>query len=299
MTADLAKAIAQTLAPLGNADGVYRPPIPALTVMRSGHAVLPHHILYRPSLCVVAQGAKQVSLDEQTLTYGEGQALVVSVELPALGRISRASQSEPYLGLTLEFDPDILRSVLESMDQPPRPVLDKGSPLFVADLDTPVLDCITRLVRLCHSPQAVGVLYPTIMRELCFWLLSGPYAAQIVRLALPFSPIRRITTAIHLMRESFKTTLRVNDLAAAAGMSPSSFHQHFKALTAMSPLQYQKQLRLLEARRLMVADDVNVTNAAFEVGYESPSQFSREYARMFGRPPKQDAQAAKLAGIPL
>jgi transcriptional regulator GlxA family with amidase domain len=152
---------------------------------------------------------------------------------------------------------------------------------------------MVRLVKLISNPKAISVLYPAIMREICFWLLSGPYGGEICKIAMPDSQTRRITDAIYLLRDNFTTPLRIRQLAATARMSPSSFHQHFKALTSMTPLQYQKQLRLLEARRLLLSGSVNVAGAAYQVGYESASQFSREYARAFGTPPKRSVMDIK------
>ena len=167
--------------------------------------------------------------------------------------------------------------------------------MFVDALVSPVADCVARLIRLLDTPGAVPILYPSIMRELSFWLLTGPSGGRIARLALPSGHAQRIADAINVMREDIARPVRVEELAGAARMSPSSFHKHFKMLTSMTPLQYQKQLRLLEARRLMTADAANVANAAYRVGYESPSQFSREYARMFGAPPKRDVTALRTA----
>jgi transcriptional regulator GlxA family with amidase domain len=152
-----------------------------------------------------------------------------------------------------------------------------------------------RLMRVLDTPKAIPVLYPAIMREICFWLLTGAHGGEVRKLGLPDSHTRRITDAIYLLRDNFARPIRVEELAAAARMSLSSFHQHFKTLTSMTPLQYQKQLRLLEARRLMTADGANVSSAAYRVGYESASQFSREYSRMFGAAPKRDAMELRAS----
>ncbi len=194
----------------------------------------------------------------------------------------------------LELDTGILREVLERLDAPPKLDGDMGGGVYVDVLTGPVAE-VTRLIRLLDTPGAIPILYPSIMRELSFWLLTGPNGGRIARLALPSGHAQRIADAIHAMREDIARPMRVEELAGAARMSPSSFHQHFKTLTSMTPLQYQKQLRLLEARRLMVADAANVANAAYRVGYESASQFSREYARMFGAPPKRDVAAMRMA----
>jgi len=293
MSSELARAV-EALCP---DDGLSVTPIDGLVFMRaSADSVLPTHSIYRPCLCAVIQGAKQVTVGEQTLDYGASQCLVVSLDLPAFGRVTRASVATPYLAIALEFDVQMIRAVLEELDAPPSPGEGVGHGIFVADTTAPLSDCLLRLVRLLGTPQAIPVLYPAIMKEVCFWLLTGPHGGEICRLALPDSHTRRIASAIHLIREHFTRSIRVQELADAAQMSPSSFHLHFKSLTSMTPLQYQKQLRLLEARRLMHAEGVSASGAAYQVGYESASQFSREYSRMFGVSPRRDAVGSSPSG---
>ncbi|WP_213775833.1 AraC family transcriptional regulator [Bradyrhizobium sp. dw_78] len=295
MSPALKAAVEIYVARSGNGDGLIATPVADLVLMKTSKRLLPHHMIYKPALCVVAQGAKQITLGDAVFDYAEGQALVVGVELPAFGSVTRA----PYLGMTLEFDTAVLREVLEKLDPMPRPAGEVGLGLFVETLNEPLADALLRLVRMLDAPQAVAVLYPSLMREICYWLLTGPNGGEICKLALATGHAQRIAAAIHLLRDNFARAIRIEELAEAACMSPSSFHQHFKALTAMTPLQYQKQLRLLEARRLMAADAANVTHAAFQVGYESASQFSREYSRMFGIPPKRDAMNMKAMPEPV
>ena len=275
----------------------YPTDIEALLVMRSDRETVPRCALYRPALCINAQGAKQVMLGGQVLDYAALQYLVVSLDLPILGRVTCASPSEPFLGMAIELDVNLLREVMEQLGDQPNVASDPGPGVFVGDFGPQMADCALRLMRLLETPRAIPVIYPALMRELYYWLLTGPDGAAICRLALPNSHIQPIAKAIHVMREAFASPVRIERLAAVANMSPSSFHQHFKAVTSMTPLQYQKQLRLLEARRLMTADSANAASAAYQVGYESASQFSREYARMFGAPPKRDA--AYLRTLPV
>jgi AraC-like DNA-binding protein len=277
----------------GGGEGVFHTPMPAFSFMRTSHETLPHHMVYKPSLCIVAQGQKQVLFEDSALTYREMQALIVSVEIPALGRVTKASPEKPLLGMVLELDIGIMRQVMEELETPPLPNDDVGLGLFVTDFEGPLADCVVRLVRLLATPKAIPVLYPAIMREISFWLLTGKNGGEVCKLVLPNSRTRRLAEAIQVLREDFTRPVRIEQLASVAHMSPSSFHQHFKTLTSMTPLQYQKQLRLIEARRLMTAGDINVTGAAYQVGYESASQFSREYARMFGTPPKRDVGELK------
>jgi len=296
MPTPLQAAVAAYIAAHGDTDGVHLTQIDRLVLMRSRRESLPHHVLYRPTLCVVVQGAKQVMLGDGVFHYGEMQALVINVELPLLGGVTRASADEPFLGIVLDFDVGLMREIMDQLDMPVRPNAATGPCLFVQDVDDRLADCMLRLMRVLETPQAIPILSPSIMREIYYWLLTGPHGGEICKLALPSSHTQRIANAIHAMRGDFGRPIRVEQLAATANMSPTSFHQHFKALTAMTPLQFQKHLRLLEARRLMLADAANATDAAYQVGYESASQFSREYARMFGAPPRRDV--VQLRAVP-
>jgi AraC-like DNA-binding protein len=269
--------------------------IEGMAIMRSDHPKPPNHMISRPALCIVAQGAKWATFGGAKLEYRAGQALLIGVEAPSIGRVVEASPGEPCLVLAFELDLAIMRSVAEGLDAPPRASGEPGRGVFVTDFQGPLADCALRLVRLLDTPRAIATLYPVIMREICYWLLTGPHGDDVARLALANSPSQPVIIAVHSLRSRFRESIPVDELAAIAGMSPSAFHRRFKALTSLTPLQYQKQLRLLEARRLMVSRTFKVEAAAFEVGYESPSQFSREYARMFGTSPKRDATARQAA----
>ena len=294
MRRDLIDAIArQTDAQQG--DGPTATAIGGLTLLRANQAQDHARIPLKPALCVVAQGAKVTSFGNKRLEYGAGQALVVGIEMPAITRVVEASPREPYLSAVIELDPAAMRAVLEGMDAPPTAVGTEGHGVFVTHFDGPLADCTLRAVRMLDTPKAIPLLYPALMREICYWLLAGPHGGEIARMTLGSSHEPRVIRAIHALRARFAKTVRIEELASIARISPSAFHRQFKALTAMTPLQYQKQLRLLEARRLMVSSAVNAETAAFKVGYESPSQFSREYARMFGKPPRRDAAALRIA----
>jgi AraC-like DNA-binding protein len=274
----------------------YFTPIETMIVLRSDHPKPPAHRMSQPALCIVAQGAKWATFGGTKLEYRAGEALVVGVEAPSIGRVSEASPDEPCLVLILALDLDIMRSVAEGLSEPPNPSGENSRGVLVTDFNGPLADCALRLVRLLDTPSAIATLYPIIMREICYWLLSGPHGGEIARMAMTNTPSHRVLEAMRALREKFAEAIRVDDLAAIAQMSPSAFHRQFKALTALSPLQYQKQLRLLEARRLMVSHGLNVEAAAFRVGYESPSHFSREYARMFGEPPKRNVTRMAAMG---
>ena len=269
--------------------------VPGLTLLRSDRANQPRHIIFKPALCIIAQGAKWAIFGGRRLDYRAGQALVVSLEMPALSTVAEASPAEPYLSAVIEFDLAVMREVQGSLPQAVSQTSggknsgSAGRGVCVMNFDGPLADCALRLVRLLETPQAIPVLYPAIMREISYWLLSGPQGAEVARITTAKSHTRRIVSAIHTLRERFAEPVRVEELAAAAHLSSSAFHRQFKSLTSLTPLQYQKQLRLIEARRLMVAEEANVETAAFQVGYESSSQFSREYSRFFGMPPRRDA----------
>jgi AraC-like DNA-binding protein len=272
----------------------YLTAIDRMMIMRSDHPKPPNHRIFRPSMCIVAQGAKWATFGHERLEYRVGQALVIGIETPSVGQVIEASPGEPCLVLAFELDVAIMRSVAEELESLPILSGEPGRGVLVTDFQGPLADCALRLVRLLDTPHAIATLYPIIMREICYWLLVGPHGGDIARLTLASSPSHPVIEALHALREHFRETVRVNDLAEIARLSASAFHRQFKALTGMSPVQYQKQLRLLEARRLMISCAANVETACYQVGYESPSQFSREYARMFGVPPKRDAMAMKM-----
>jgi AraC-like DNA-binding protein len=276
-------------------DGHYMTPVPGLILMRSYGQMPPQHMLYRPTLCIVAQGAKEIMVADQTLRYGNGQTLVVTVETPVLSHLIEASAATPYIGAILELDLGIIRDVVTRLGD----VATTGPSalgLEVQDLDAQITGSLQRLLDLIGEPKAVDILYPSIMREIAYWLVRSPAGRNVARMVIPDGQPHRIAQAMSHLRDHFDGSVDVKALARSVGMSPSSFHQHFKALTAMSPLQYQKHIRLLEARRRMVSDGDQASAAAVAVGYESVSQFSREYARMFGAPPRRETRRALKAG---
>lgn len=275
--------------------GPFATAIDGLAILRSNHEKQPNHLIFKPALCITVQGAKWTMFGNQRFDYRAGQALVVSVEMPAVGRVTEASPDKPYLGIVIEFDLAVMREVMEGLDDPLPAAGDLGHGVFVTDFEGPLADCALRMVRLLDTPRAVPVLHPAIMREICYWLLTGPHGGEVARMTLANSHVPRVIRAIHALRDRFAEPVRIDELATIAQLSASAFHRQFKAVTSMTPLQYQKQLRLLEARRMMASGPINVEAAAFSVGYESPSQFSREYCRMFGTPPRRDVASLRLA----
>ncbi|WP_333585522.1 AraC family transcriptional regulator [Phenylobacterium sp.] len=293
MTSPLTHAIAAVLDRAGVENGGIETQVPGLRLIRTYGCVPPRHMTYRPSLCLIAQAAKRVMVGDSTLVYGHMQSLVITVEVPVLSEIIEATPEKPFIGATLALDPDIILDVVTRMEAAARPKGPAGLGLVVADVDERIAAAMLRLIELVEQPAAVEILYPGVMREIVYWLLTGRASANVARMVLPEGSPQKIAVAIHHLREHFDAPLSVADLAGLAGMSPSAFHQHFKALTSMSPLQYQKHLRLLEARRRMLTEGERAGDAAFSVGYESVSQFSREYARMFGAPPRRETQRAR------
>jgi AraC-like DNA-binding protein len=267
--------------------------IDGMAVLRADHEKPASHMIMKPALCVVVQGTKWTTFGDRRYDYPAGRALVVSVEMPAFSRVVKASPAEPFLAIVIQFDLAVMRDVMERLEAPPEPEDNLGRGVFVTDFDGPLADCVLRMVRLLDTSQAIPILAPMIMREIGYWLLTGPHGGEVAKLVLANSHAQRVVTAIHALRDQFAETIRIEELAAVARMSPSAFHRQFKALTSMTPLQYQKQLRLLEARHLMATGDANAEAAAYQVGYESASQFSREYARMFGAPPRRDIATLK------
>ena len=293
MLADLKDALQLYLSHQDEGFGVFETPVPGMVIGHAAAQKLPDYAVYRPALGVVVEGAKQVWLGEQVLDYAEGEALLVSVSLLAKGVITRASAERPFLGVSIELDVAVLREVAAMLGpDEARPPMAPG--LSVHALGPEIIECLVRLARLLQTQESLPILYPSLLRELSYWLLKGDTGAELRALVRPEGASSCIEQALAILRSDFATTMHVEDLAAAVGMSPTSFHRHFKALTHVTPIQYQKQLRLVEARRILDAGADNVTGAAFAVGYESAAQFSRDYARFYGLPPKRDTLSRRL-----
>lgn len=270
--------------------GISATPIPGLTTVR---ATAPSGLVYaisRPLVCLVLQGSKQVVMGTESFAFGAGDSLLITADVPTVSQITRASPAAPYLSLVYELEPAVIADLAVEMRAAP---VAAGTAVRVEPTDAEVADAALRLMKLFARPAAVPVLHESLVRELHYWLLAGRHGTAIRRLGWPDSHAQRIARAVSLLRKDFARPLRVEQLAAVAGMSPSSFHQHFRAVTSLSPLQFQKQLRLIEARRLMRAEGMTAGSAAFAVGYESVSQFTREYGRLFGLPPLRDTEAAR------
>ena len=250
--------------------------------------------VYKPLICLILQGAKQFTTGPGTYEFTAGQSVIVSADVPVASRITRASRAEPYLALGIELDMAVLLDLSTQLGGLTGSVTVLPA-VLVDDTEAAVADCALRLIRLLDRTEAIPLLQPSITRELHYWLLTGRHGQTVRGLARPGETAQRIAQAVALLRGEFDRPLRVERLAAAAGMSPSSFHHHFRAITSLSPIQFQKQLRLIEARQRMLGDGLSTTRAALEVGYESITQFTREYGRMFGLPPRRDISESRAA----
>ena len=269
------------------AGGVAATPIPGLSTVRASGPGDLVHAVSKPLICLVQQGSKSVTMGTREFAFGAGEALLITADVPTVSQVTRASAAAPYYSLVLELDRVVIAEVATQMKAVP--VADHA-PIRVDQTDTEVADAALRLMRLLDRPASVPVLQAQLVRELHFWLLSGRHGTAVRRLGWPHDHAERIGRAVALLRAEFTKPMRVERLAIQAGMSPSTFHQHFRAVTSLSPLQFQKHLRLIEAKRLMLTDGTNATRAAFAVGYESLSQFTREYGRLFGSPPLRHVQ---------
>jgi len=276
-------------------DGRHETAIPELKLYRFSHPTEPAPFLQEATVYVVVQGRKHVTVGDETYVYDRSQYLSVSVDLPVVAHVVEARPREPYLCMTLTVDPrELAALIVETGRQTPRDDHD-GRALYVSPLQAPLLEGFLRLVRLLDAPQDISVLAPLILRELHYRLLQSEQFGRLAQIAIGDGRLRRVSGAIAWIKEHFAEPLRIEALAKQVHMSTSALHSHFKAVAAMSPIQYQKGLRLQEARRLLLSGAVSAEAVAYEVGYASASQFSREYARRFGLPPRRDAELLRDA----
>ena len=273
--------------------GICSTAMPHLSLIRADAPSTPTPAVYEASLCLIAQGSKRVSIGEHSVVYDAAHYLLVSVELPLVGHVLDASPERPYLCCKIDLDAAILADLMASegggVARTDLPVLG----VYPADPD--LIDAACRLVGLLDRPDTIRALAPLIETEILYRLLTGPHGPMLRHIATAGSHLNQVSRAIAAIRRRFDAPIRIDDVAAEAGMSSSSLHVHFKAITRMTPLEYQKQLRLQEARRLMLAEGATASTAGFAVGYESPSQFSREYRRLFGAPPRADIERLHAA----
>jgi AraC-like DNA-binding protein len=269
--------------------------IPGLMVSAARVATEPSNHIYEPVFGLVAQGAKSIALGDTVFDYGAGRYLVVSVDLPITSHVSVASERAPFLAMGLILRPATIAALLLETAADDRSTVD-ASGMGVSKAPGDLLDAVVRLLRLLDHPRDVPVLATLIEREILWRLLCGKQGAMLRQIGLADSRLSNISHAIKWIRAHYAKILRIEDLAQMAAMSVSSFHRHFRAVTSLSPIQYQKQIRLQEARARLLAQSADVAAVGFAVGYDSPSQFSREYSRVYGAPPGRDA--ARLRSAP-
>jgi AraC-like DNA-binding protein len=269
-------------------DGVHPNSIPSLFFIRESIITEPISRVNEPSFCIIVQGEKEVWLGEECFRYGPGNYIVASVDLPVTGQVIRASSESPYLALKLEFTPSEILEVINDSEIQSGQKKNAKRAMFISEVEPSLLDAVIRLACLLDNPKHIPILAPLFKKEILYWVLQGPNGEALEQMALEGSNALRIRNVIEHIIRNYEKTFRIEDLAEIANMSTASFHRHFKEVTAMSPIQFQKQLRLQEARRLLLAESSDVADVAFRVGYESQSQFSREYSRMFGFSPRAD-----------
>jgi len=266
----------------------YPSAVPALSLFRQDEPTEPMSVVYEPSVCMVVQGVKRVLLGNEPYVYDDHHYLITSVNLPTFVQVLEASKERPLLGLKLTFDIHEVSQLLVDSNFPHHRAQQSGHGMATSEITLPLLTAFQRLVDLLDEEHDIPVLAPIIRKEIIYLLLVGEQGARLRQIAAAGSQSQQIARAIEWLKNNFTQQLRIDDLASQARMSASSFNNHFRSLTALSPLQYQKHLRLHEARRLMLSESLDAATAAFQVGYESPSQFSREYNRQFGAPPLRD-----------
>jgi AraC-like DNA-binding protein len=271
-------------------NGVAATPIPGLTVVRATAPGELQYAISRPLIALVVQCSKRVLTGKQRLDLCAGDSMLITADVPTVSQITSASAGGPYYSLVLDLDPAVISQLLVEVNVA---LAGQVSPVTVEPTDPDVAGTALRLMRLLDNPTAVTILQTQLVRELHFWLLAGRHGPAIRNLGLAGSNVERVSRAVAIIRAEYHQPLRLERLAEAAGMSPSSLHQHFRSLTSLSPLQFQKQLRLIEARRMMLSEGASASNAAYSVGYESVPQFTREYGRMFGAPPAREIRQAK------
>jgi len=274
--------------------GVAATPVEGLVILRETAPTLLQYAVSKPLVALVLQGDKRVTMGNATFDFGAGDSLLITTDVPTVSQITTASRALPYYSLVLELDPVIIAGLVGEIGPVP---FEADRPVRVDPTEAEVADAALRLLRLLDRPATLAVLGPQLSRELHYWLLSGRHGGAIRALGVTDSHAQRVSRAVAMLRAHYAEAVRVEALAEAAGMSLSAFHVHFRSITSLSPLQFQKQLRLIEARRRMLALGEAISDAAYGVGYESVPQFTREYGRMFGQPPARDVRQARAQMI--
>lgn len=289
-TAALRAELSALLERWTGSDGPHETAIPALSLSRYSGPTEPIAVIQQSAVYVVVQGRKRVEVAGEAYVYDQNQYLVVSMDLPVMARIVEATPSAPYLCMTLSINARDLAALLVETERPAPRENSDGRALYVSRLEPPLLDGFLRLVCLLDAPQDIPVLAPLIVRELYFRLLQGDQQGRLAEIAIGDGRLRRVAGAIAWIKDHYAEPLRIEALAKRVNMSPSTLHNHFRSVAGVSPIQYQKHIRLEAARQMLLAGTGSAEAIAYKVGYASASQFSREYARLFGEPPRRDAE---------
>ena len=282
------KELTEIISKYSKCDGIHATKVDGLHCYKMSKLNIRLPVVYRPSIYVVAQGNKQVILGNEVFQYTQGKYLAVSVDLPLIGEVTKASNDKPYLCAQIDIDMQVMTALAIKVDAKHTFPKKTERGLFIGDLDAKLMDCIVRLMRLLDTPKDIPYLRTLIFQEIYYRLLSGPHGASIIQACLHSNNMQRIAQIINIMKSNIDKPINIDELAAMVNMSTSSFYSQFKQVTGFSPLQYLKRLRLTEARQIMLSENKDATSTAYLVGYESPSQFSREYVRLFGSPPQRD-----------
>jgi AraC-like DNA-binding protein len=277
-------------------DGVHQTAVPRLVLIRTAYPTAQIHAVQQPAVCIVARGRKRVMAGQQVFEYDPAKYLIASVDVPIIGQVIEASPEAPYLCLRLDLDPAAMGALMLEADMRLMDGEQPGPALSLSSVTPELLDSAIRLVRLLGNPRDIPILAPLAEREILYRLLTGEQAPRLRQIAFAESKLQQVNRAISWIKANFREPFSIEAVATEARMSPSTLHEHFRAVTSMSPLQYQKQLRLQEARRLILSQSLDAAVAGHAVGYDSPSQFSREYKRVFGEPPARDI--ARLRASP-
>ncbi|WP_201268212.1 AraC family transcriptional regulator [Pseudomonas aeruginosa] len=276
--------------------GDFISPLPALSLHRRASPTDPMPCIYGLGLGVVAQGSKQIMQQEAVLHYQAGQGMLTSIDQPVVSHVALASAAKPFLGLMLTLDASQVMRIASELQLPPPPKAGTHQAIVIADLDDGVIHALERLLGLLDEPTLFGHLAPLVQEEIIIRLLAGKHGVALRHLVAAGSPMQQIAKVVAWLKQNLAQPMRIDDLAERVHMSPSTFRQHFRTLTGVSPLQFHKQLRLQEARQLMLNRHLDAGQAAGLVGYESASQFSREYSRAFGAPPQRDIRRMRQSG---
>lgn len=288
------KEIADNINQYCNRDGLHHTAIDGFHYFKMSKPNNKLPVIYRPSIYVVVQGTKKVMIKDEMTQYSKGQFLAVSIDLPMIGEVIEASIDEPYLCVQIDIDAKKISELAIKLQLSNTAVNSSDSGVFVGESNDNLLDVIVRLVALLETPKDILYLTPLVMEEFYYYLLTGPYGAQIISASLMGNHMQRICKVIEFIKADLSKPILINDLADIASMSPSSFHSQFKKATMLTPIQYVKRLRLTHARQIMFADSVNANTTARLVGYESVSHFNRDYSRLFGLPPKRDISKLRV-----